>query len=324
MEARPRILVTGGWTLIGSALVRRLAAAGCGEILAPREDELDLHDREAVSRFFEACRPTHVYHAGGRSGGIDANRRYPADLCLDNLASTTAVLWSALDHGCSRLLYLASSCCYPRECPQPMRVESLGTGPLEQTSEAYATAKLAGMALVRAIRRQHGRRFIAGIPADVYGPCRVADPSTAHVIPSLLMRMHEAARTGADEILVWGTGSPKREFLHVDDLADACLLVMERYDSDEPVNLGGGHERTIREAAEAAARVAGFRGRIRFDDTRPDGTPRKLLDSSVLAGLGWRAGTGFEEGLRQAFAGILQLNRAAQACVSSPAGVGTA
>jgi len=302
------IVVVGAWTLIGEAIVRRLETDERWRVLCPSAESVNFRDRHAVERFFREHRPTQVYLAAGRSGGIDANRTFPADLCFDNLETIVAVLRAAVAQGCSRLLYLGSSCIYPRACEQPMRVDALGTGMLEPTSAAYATAKLAGLALVRAIRTQYRLRFISGIPADVYGPCRITDVSQAHVIPSLLLRMHEAVRSGTQELVLWGTGTPRREFLHVDDLADACVHVMACYDADEPINLGGGHERTIHEAALAAAKITGFRGLISFDSARPDGMPRKLLDSSALAAMGWRSKIPFEEGLLQTYEGILARN----------------
>jgi len=302
------IVVVGAWTLIGEALVRRLAMDSRWRVLGPSAESVNFRDRHAVESFFCEKRPVRVYLAAGRSGGIDANRKFPADLCLDNLETIAAVLRAAVAYGCPRLLYLGSSCMYPRDCEQPMQVDALGTGMLEPTSAAYATAKLAGLALVRAIRTQFGLRFISGIPADVYGPCRITDASQAHVIPSLLLRMHKAVQSGTQEVVLWGTGTPRREFLHVDDLADACAHVMDHYDADEPINLGGGHERTIHEAAHAAATITGFEGRISFDSDRPDGMPRKLLDSSALAAMGWQARIPFEEGLRHTYEGILARN----------------
>jgi len=306
MDTSARVFVAGGDTLIGSAVVAALARHGHTAVLVPGDHECPLTDAAAVGRFFTSHEPEYVIIAAGKSGGIEANRRQPADLMLDNLLTATHLCAAAARQGVRKLLYLASSCCYPKECPQPMRVADLGTGPLEPTSEAYATAKLAGMQLCRALRRQHGAPFIVGIPADVFGPYSKFDGTNSHVIPSLIQRMHAAKVAGDRGIELWGTGTPRREFLFADDLAEACLVAMARYDAEEPINLGGGTELTIREAATAIAEVVGYDGDLRFDTSRPDGTPRKLLDSSVLAGLGWRGATTFREALAITYRAFLE------------------
>lgn len=305
MDRDARILVAGGETLIGSALVQALSRRGFSRVHSPALSECPLTEAAAVETWFTRHAPQFVFVAAGKSGGIEANRRFPADLMVDNLLAATHLCTAAVRHGVQKLLYLASSCCYPRECAQPMRVEQLGTGPLEPTSAGYATAKLAGMMLCQSLRQQHGVRFITGIPADVFGTqCRF-DAENAHVIPSLIARMHAAKVAGDSTILLWGTGAPRREFLFADDLAEACIVAMDRYESPEPINLGGGTELTIRDVAELIAAVVGYQGEIRFDTSRPDGTPRKLLDSGVLLGLGWRATTGIRAALEATYAAYL-------------------
>lgn len=297
MNTSERVLVAGGDTLIGRAIVAALGRHGHTALLVPSADECPLTSEAAVDGFFSYHRPDVVFVAAGKSGGIEANRRRPAELMLDNLLTATHLCAAAARHGVKKLLYLGSSCCYPKECPQPMQVSALGTGPLEPTSEAYATAKLAGIQLCRALRRQEGAPFIVGIPADVFGPYSTFDGTNSHVIPSLIQRMHAAKIAGDRTIDLWGTGTPRREFLFADDLAEACLVVIGAYDAEEPINLGGGTELTIREAANAISEIVGYDGELRFDISRPDGTPRKLLDSSVLTGLGWKPATPFREAL---------------------------
>lgn len=292
MERSSRIYVAGGDTLIGAALLRRLRARGYAELVGVGPDEPDLQSAAEVDVFFRRVRPEYVIFAAGKSGGILANRRYPADLMLDNLAAASHVIPSAHRHGTTRLLYLASSCCYPKHCPQPMRVESLGTGPLEPTNDAYATAKIAGMMLCRAFARQHGAPFLCGIPANAFGIEDDFSPDGGHVVPALLARLHEAKLAGAPSVTVWGTGTPRRELIFADDLAEACLLVLRTYDDPEtPINLGSGVDLSIREIAELLRAVVGYEGELVFDASKPDGMPLKSLDSSVLAGLGPRAAT---------------------------------
>lgn len=297
MQARDLVFVAGGETTIGKAVIRAFGRAGWTTIHAPSGEELSLTDPAAVDAWLAARRPRVVVVAAGRSGGIGLNRRVPAELMLDNLRVVTNVIEAAARSGVERLLYLASSCCYPKECPQPMRPEYLGTGPLESTSEAYATAKIAGIRLCQALRAERSVAFIAGIPADVFGPDSSFDPEDSHVIPALIARFHAAKRDGLPEVTLWGSGAPRREFLFADDLGDACVVAIRGYNEGLPINLGGGVELSILEAAGMIAEVVGYRGRLVFDTSRPDGMPRKLLDSSVLLGLGWRPATPFRTAL---------------------------
>lgn len=304
MTVHGDVFIAGGETLIGRALIRAFTRTHA-RVCAPARDDLDLTDTCAVHRYFAATRPRHVVVAGGKSGGIGLNQRVPADLMTDNLLVATNVCMAAARHGVEKLLYLASSCCYPKDCPQPMRVEHLGTGPLEPTSEPYAVAKIAGIQLCAALRRQQCARFIAAIPADVFGPDSSFDTESSHVIPALVAKMHAAKIQNAQEIVLWGTGNPRREFLFADDLAEACVLVIERYDEVAAINLGGGTELSIRDVAVMIAEVVGFEGRLVFDASKPDGMPRKLLDSTVLHDLGWRAATPIHEALRRTYRGFL-------------------
>jgi GDP-L-fucose synthase len=298
------VFVAGGETLIGRALARAFERSGA-QVLAPSRDELPITDAAAVDKYFARHRPRRVVVAGGKSGGIGLNQRVPADLMIDNLLLGTSVCTAAARHGVEKLLYLASSCCYPKDCPQPMRVESLGTGPLEPTSEPYAVAKIAGMQLCAALRQQQGVRFITAIPADVFGPDSSFDAEASHVIPALIARMHAAKQRNDPEIKLWGTGEPRREFLFADDLAEACVMVLGCYDGERTINLGGGTELTIRNVAGMIADVVGFRGRLVFDASKPDGMLRKLLDSAVLHDLGWRPVTPVRESLERTYQGFL-------------------
>jgi GDP-L-fucose synthase len=241
-----------------------------------------------VERLFDDHRPAYVFLVAGKSGGITANQRRPAELMLDNLLVESLILSAAHRHGVQKLLYLASACCYPKHAEQPMRVESLMTGPLEPTSEAYALAKLAGITLCAAMRREHGDRFISAIPANIFGPGDDFSPEDSHVVAALIRRMHDAKALGQPSLDIWGTGHPRREFLFVDDVADACVFLMDHYDEDAPINIGGGVDLSIRELAEIIQGVTGYQGRLRFDETKPDGMPRKVLDSAPLLARGWR------------------------------------
>lgn len=301
MRSDSRIYVAGGETLIGRALLRQLDRHGYRNVFGGAEIEPDLASGEAVAVFFARHRPEYVFHAAGQSGGIGANQSSPADLCHDNLAATVHLLHAAAHHRVKRLLYLASSCCYPKLCPQPMRVGSLWSGPLEQTNEAYAAAKLAGIALCRAYRQQYGADFIAGIPANVFGIGDDFDPASGHVIPALIHRMHAAKLDDMPAVTIWGTGRARREFLFADDLAEACLAVMNRYKSAEILNLGGGQDVSIGELAEAIREVVGYAGRLEFDASRTDGMPLKALDSTGLAELGWRPATDLRDALEATY-----------------------
>lgn len=296
-----RVFVAGGDTLPGAALLDLLPAEGFTNLIGVGPDEPDLTDALAVNSFFASERPEWVFLVGGPSGGIGLNRARPADLMLANLQVATNVLDAAHRHGVRRLLYLASSCAYPREAPQPLAPPSLGTGALEPTSAAYATAKLAGAVLCDAYRRQYGSKFISAFPANPFGPGDDFGADSGHVIPALIRRAHEAAERGDSELTVWGSGAPRREFLFGRDLASACLFALENYDGDAPLNLGGGTVLSIAEAARVVADVVGFRGRLLFDTSKPDGAPLKALDSSVLLGMGWRPATGFREAVEETY-----------------------
>jgi GDP-L-fucose synthase len=301
-----RIYVAGGETLIGWTLLRRLRAAGFRNLVGVPPEEPDLTAAGQVEDFFSESRPEYVFLVAGKSGGIRANQTGPAELMLHNLLVTTHVVQSAHEHGVRKLLYLSSSCSYPRHAPQPLRVESLLTGPLEPTNAAYATAKLAGWQLCAAYRQQYGDRFHTAIPANLFGPHDDFGPDSGHVIPALIRKVHEARVRGEPEVTFWGTGRPRRDFIYSHDLADACLFVMQNYDESEPINLGGGTGLSIAEVARAVADVVGYRGRLRFDPTRPDGMPYKGLDASRLAGLGWRPATDFRVALTETYAWFMQ------------------
>jgi GDP-L-fucose synthase len=286
--------VAGGQTLVGAALLRRLSTRDYEPIVAV---EPDLTRADEVQDFFAQFRPQFVFVAAGKSGGIAANQKYPADLIRDNLLVATSILDAAHQHKVEKLLYLASSCSYPRHCPQPMRVEHLMTGPLEPTNAAYATAKLAGIQLCQAYRQQYGDPFLVGIPANPFGPGDDFDATSGHVIGALMLRMHEAKEEDRPSVTIWGSGAPRRDFIYADDLADACLFVMDHYDGPEPINLGAGSDVSIRELAEMIREVVGYGGTLEFDRSRPDGMPVKVLDGTALARLGWRPATPLREAL---------------------------
>jgi GDP-L-fucose synthase len=301
MKRTSRIYVAGGDTLIGAAFLERLRASGYEHLVGTPPDEPDLTDPGQVEDFFAEARPEYVCLAAGKSGGIHANRTCPADLMRHNLLVTAHVVHAAHEHGVHKLLYLASSCSYPRNAPQPLRVEALLTGLLEPTSEAYALAKLAGLRLCRAYREQYGDGFVTGIPANAFGPHDDFSPQSGHVIPGLIRKFHEAKVRGEREVAVWGTGTARREFIYARDLADACLLVMARYDAAEPINLGGGAELAIADVARTVAEVVGYTGRRWFDTGKPDGAPLKALDSRPLHALGFRPRTSFRTALEETY-----------------------
>jgi GDP-L-fucose synthase len=303
------IFVAGHRGLVGAALVRQLRTAGFHNLLLRERSELDLTSQRAVSEFFARERPQYVFLAAARVGGILANNTYPADFVRDNLAIQTNVIDSAWRSAVHKLLFLGSSCIYPRHAPQPMPEDCLLTGPLEPTNEAYAIAKIAGLKMCQAYRRQHGFNAVCIMPTNLYGPGDNFSLQNSHVLPALLRKVHEAKESGAAEVVIWGTGRPRREFLYVDDLADACLFLMERYEDERLINVGWGRDQTIAELAAIVARVVGFCGRLRYDPSKPDGAPRKLLDTSRLAALGWAPRTGIEEGIRVTYAWFLE-NRA--------------
>jgi GDP-L-fucose synthase len=297
LDQNARIYVAGGDTLIGAALLDRLRATGYRRLVGVPPDEPDLTSAPQVDAFFADQRPEYVILAAGRSGGIRANQAFPAELIRDNLLVATNVIHSAYRSGTAKLLYLASSCSYPRLAPQPMQVEALMTGPLEPTNEAYAVAKLAGLKLCQAYRQQYGVPYITAIPANPFGPHDDFSPEDSHVIPGLIRRLDEARLRGQAEFSIWGTGKARREFIYSHDLADACLFVLDHYEGPEPINLGCGADLSIAETAQAVAEVVGYRGRLGFDTSRPDGMPLKRLDSTKLQALGWRPSTDFRAAL---------------------------
>jgi GDP-L-fucose synthase len=310
--------VAGHRGLAGSAIWRRLRADGFSRLVGRDSADLDLRDRAATFRFFEAVRPGCVVAAAARVGGILANSTRPVEFLSDNLRIQTNVLDAALQVGVPRLLFLGSSCVYPKHAAQPIGEDALLTGPLEPTNEAYAIAKIAGILQVRAVRRQHRLSWISAMPTNLYGPGDDFDSATGHVLPALLARTHEAGRAGAATLTVWGTGRPRREFLHADDLARACALLLGRYDGDQPINVGTGVDVSIRELAEIIAGAVGYSGGLVFDPTKPDGTPRKVLDVSRLAALGFRPEIGLAEGVRSTYAWYLGQGRLEPA--GAPAG----
>lgn len=297
LEADSRVFVAGHRGLVGSAIVRRLEAAGYRHLITRDRVQLDLAEAAAVDAFFAEQRPEFVFMAAARVGGIHANNTCPVEFLRDNLLLQTHVISAAHRHGVRKLLFLGSSCIYPRDAPQPMTEESLLTGPLEPTNQWYAIAKIAGIKLCQAYRRQYGFDAISVMPTNLYGPGDNFHPEDSHVLPALIRRFHEARQAGLDEVVVWGTGTPRREFLYVDDLADACLFLMQHYSDEAPINVGVGQDIAIAGLAALVAGVTGFGGRVRYDTTRPDGTARKLLDVSRINALGWRARTGLREGL---------------------------
>ncbi len=297
-----KIFVAGHRGLVGGAIWRRLAKAGYGNLIGRTSKELDLREQAAVARFFAEVQPALVFLAAARVGGIRANSTYPAEFIYDNLMIQTNVLHQSHVHGVNKLLFLGSSCIYPKFAPQPMQEEHLLSGKLEPTNEPYAVAKIAGITMCQAYRRQYGDRFIAAMPTNLYGPGDNFDPLNSHVIPGLMRRIHQARIDRDPEVVIWGTGTPRREFLHVDDLADACLFLMERYDESDIINVGVGEDLSIGELARVVARVVGYEGRLVFDPSYPDGTPRKLLDVGRLTRMGWQAQTALEAGLGETYA----------------------
>jgi GDP-L-fucose synthase len=296
-----RVYVAGHRGLVGSAIWRHLQAEGFSDVVGRTSKELDLRDPVAVEAFFAEQRPDHVIVAAAKVGGILANSTYPADFISDNLRIQVNLLDAAQRFGVRRLLFLGSSCIYPKHAPQPIREDSLLTGPLEETNDAYAIAKIAGVLHVQALRRQHGASFISAMPTNLYGPGDNFDLQTSHVLPALIRKFHEATVQSRPTVELWGSGTPRREFLHVDDLARACLVLLERYDDPGPINVGTGEDVTIRELAELVAGVVGFHGDLTFDSTKPDGTPRKVLDVSRIKALGWAPQVSLEAGIRSTY-----------------------
>ncbi len=296
-----RVFVAGHRGMVGSALVRCLGARGYEQVITRRRDELDLLDQRAVNDFLAEQRPHCVFIAAARVGGIQANNELRADFLFENLQIAANLIQGAHRAGIQHLLFLASNCIYPRDCVQPMPESALLTGPLEPTNEPYAVAKIAGLKLCESHQRQHGRNYVSVMPASLYGPNDNYTPGQSHVLPALLRRAHEAKLRGDAELVVWGSGMPRREFLYVDDLAEACVMLAESGYDGSPLNIGCGDDLSIRELAEAVCATVGFRGRLVFDASKPDGMPRKLLDSSRITALGWRPNVSLAEGLKRAY-----------------------
>ena len=296
-----KIYVAGHNGLAGSAIWRELQRQGFTNLIGRRSAELDLSDKAAVDRFFDAERPEYVFLAAAKVGGIKANNDFPGDFLFQNLAIQNNVIDAARRFGVRKLLFLGSSCIYPKLAPQPLKEEYLLTGPLEPTNEWYAIAKIAGIKLCQAYRRQHGCDFISAMPTNLYGPGDNYDPLGSHVLPALIRRFHEAKASQVPFVTCWGTGTPLREFLHSDDLGRALVFLMRNYSEEQFINVGSGSDLPIRELAETVARVIGYHGEIRWDPTKPDGTPRKLMDSSRLRALGWQPEVLFEEGIAGAY-----------------------
>ena len=301
LDLHSRIYVAGHRGLVGGAICRALEARGFTDLVTRTSGELDLRDRAAVDAFFRNERPEYVILAAAKVGGIVANDSFPVEFLRNNLEIQTNVIDAAFRHESQKLVFLGSSCIYPKLAPQPIREDSLLTGPLEQTNEWYAIAKIAGIKLCQAYARQHGFRAISVMPTNLYGPGDNFDLKSSHVLPALIRKFHEAKTSGAPEVVVWGTGKPRREFLHVDDLADALCFLLERYESPEIINVGAGTDLSIAELAALVRDIVGFAGAIVYDPTKPDGTPRKLLDVSRIAALGWKAKTDLATGIQETY-----------------------
>ena len=302
LDSKSRVLVAGAKGMVGSAIVRALENTGHTAVLAPSRRELDLMDPAAVEAFFTAEKPEFVFVAAAKVGGIHANNSYPADFIYDNLVIEANLIHAAFRHKVEKLLFLGSTCIYPKLAPQPLKEEYLLSGPLEPTNEWYAVAKIAGIKLCQAFHKQHGCRFISGMPTNLYGQNDNFNLETSHVMPALIRKFHEAKTSGAEEIVVWGSGKPLREFLHVDDCAEACLFLMRNYEDPEICNIGVGADLSILELAEMIKRIVGFEGRLVLDSSKPDGSPRKLVDTTKINALGWKARIPLEEGIRQTYA----------------------
>ncbi len=305
MTPKSRIYVAGHRGLVGSALWRELTAQGCENLIGLTRDELDLLDAGAVERFYARERPQYVFVAAARVGGIRANDEQPASFLFENLQIQNHLIHGAWRAGVKKLLFLGSSCIYPKLAPQPLKEEYLLTGPLEPTNQWYALAKIAGIKLCQAYRRQYGCDYISAMPTNMYGPNDNYHPEHSHVLPALIRRFHEAKTAGTPSVTCWGTGSPRREFLHADDLARACVFLMRHYSEEKFINIGSGSDLTIRELAALVAKVVGYSGEVRWDPSKPDGTPRKLMDSSRLFALGWKPQIELEQGIALAYQDFL-------------------
>ena len=310
MNKDSRIYVAGHLGMVGSAIVRRLVGAGYTNLMVRTRKQLDLLDQRAVRAFLEEATPDYVFLAAARVGGIHANNTMRADFIYQNLVIETNVIEAAFRAGVERLMFLGSSCIYPRDCPQPIKEECLLTGPLEQTNEPYAIAKIAGIKLCEAFNAQHGTRYVSVMPTNLYGPNDNYDLASSHVLPALIRKAHESRERCERTLSVWGSGRPRREFLYVDDLADACVFLMERDYAGSLLNIGTGEDVTIRELAETVMRSVGLDAELSFDSSKPDGTPRKLLDVSRMCGLGWRARTSLEAGISLAYQDFLRAHSA--------------
>ena len=313
LEKHSKIFVAGHRGMVGSAMLRRLQAEGCGDFVLRTKAELDLTRQADVEKCFQTEKPECVFVAAARVGGIFANKTYRAEFICTNLQIQTNVIHAAWQAGVKRLLFFSSSCVYPRLCPQPMKEEHLWTGPLEPTNEPYAVAKLAGMSLCQAYNDQHGTRYIAVVPTNLYGPNDNYDPQQSHVMAALIQKFYLAKVNDQPQVVLWGTGTPRRELMYVDDAVDAALHVLEHYTVQGPVNIGLGEDRTIREIAEVVKRTVGYEGEVLFDASKPDGAPRKLVDTTRLAGLGWKPRTNLEDGVAKAYAWYLLSPHAARA-----------
>lgn len=301
MDRHAKIYVAGHRGMVGSAIVRRLQQAGYDNVLTRARAELDLLDQKAVYGFLQAEKPDYIFVAAAKVGGIQANNIYRAEFIHQNLVIETNLIHGAYLAGVQNLLFLGSSCIYPRDCAQPIKEEYLLTGPLELTNEPYALAKIVGVKLCESYNRQYGTRYVSAMPTNLYGPNDNYDLNNSHVLPALLRKAHEAKLRAEEKLIVWGSGRPMREFLHVDDMADACVFLMERGDGNGLYNVGTGTDVTIRQLAEAIMSVVGFEGKIEFDASKPDGTPRKLLDVTRLNGLGWRHSIGLADGINRTY-----------------------
>ncbi len=306
MEKNSKIYIAGHNGLVGSAIIRNLKSNGFNNLVLKTHKELDLLDWQEVKKFFETEKPEYVFLAAARVGGILENDTYPADFIFQNLQIQNNIIHNAYLNKVKKLLFLGSSCIYPRECPQPIKEEYLLTGPLERTNEAYAVAKISGIKMCQSYNKQYGTKYISVMPTNLYGPNDNFDLNSSHVLPALLRKFHEAKINNQKEVLIWGTGSPKREFLHVDDLADACVFLMENYNENEIVNIGTGEDISIRELAEIVKRIVGFEGEIKNDTSKPDGTPRKLLDVSKLHSLNWKHKIELNQGIKDTYQWFLK------------------
>ena len=305
MEKNAKIYVAGHRGMVGSAIIRELEKKGYTNIITRTSKELDLRRQDQVEAFFQAEKPEYVFLAAAKVGGIMANSKYPADFMYDNMIMEMNVIHSAYENQVKKLMFLGSSCIYPRMAPQPMTESCLLTSSLEQTNEAYALAKISGLKYCEYLNKQYGTDYISVMPTNLYGPKDNYHPEHSHVLPALIRRFHEAKENKLEEVVIWGTGTPLREFLYVDDLAEACVYLMNNYSGDETVNLGTGKEVTIKELAQTVKDVVGYEGNLIFDTTKPDGTPRKLLDVSKLEGLGWKYHTELKDGIKLAYEDFL-------------------